>query len=133
MEFRAVFLKSRADSSLLINTGQPGRGYLAAGDGAEDDERLAGSDDWLRKRFVGRIVREVFLAGEVADEGAALQAVVIADGAAEHGVAGFERVEDCGDGDRSRDLKRNFRADTGEITQVRGQHDADCRSFGHDG
>lgn len=37
---------------------------------------------------------EVLFAGEKAEEGAALQGDVVADGAAKDGIAGFERIED---------------------------------------
>ena len=46
------------------------------------------------QRGVGRIVGEVFAAGEETDEGAALLGDVVAEGAGEHGVTSFQCVED---------------------------------------
>lgn len=51
----------------------------------QDDERLACSEHGIRKWRVGVLVREVFLTGEVADEWAPPERVVIADSATEHG------------------------------------------------
>jgi hypothetical protein len=53
---------------------------------------LAGGDR-LGERVIGRVVREVLFAGEKAEEGTALLRDVVADGAAQHGIAGFECVQ----------------------------------------
>lgn len=55
---------------------------LTAGDGADDEKRLFSAGDGVGKKGVGRFVREIFLAGEEANERAALAACVIAQGAA---------------------------------------------------
>jgi hypothetical protein len=105
----------------------------AAGDRAENDEGLARGEDGLGERRVGALVREVFLAGEVAYERSALEGVVIADGAAEHRVPGFERVEGGTNGRRRGDFERNLSVHARKIAKVGGQYDADFRWQGHDG
>jgi hypothetical protein len=58
---------------------------LAAGDGSDDEKGFGGGDDRWRERGIGRLVREIFVAGEEAEEGAALAGGVVADGSAELG------------------------------------------------
>jgi hypothetical protein len=79
----------------------------------------------LRKGSVGGFVRDVFGAGEKAEEGAALEGDVIADGAAEHGVGGLESVEGGTKSDRALHVEGDFAADVGEGAKVRGKYDAD--------
>lgn len=105
----------------------------AAGDRAENDERFARGKDGLGKRRVGALVREVFLAGEVAYERSALEGIVIADGAAEHRVPRFERIEGGANGRRRGDFERDLSAHARQIAKVGGQHDTDFRWRGHDG
>jgi hypothetical protein len=105
----------------------------AAGDRAENDEGLARGEDGLGKRRVGALVREVFLAGEVAYERSALEGVVIADSAAEHRVPRFERIQGGANGRRRGDFERNLSVHARQIAKVGGQHDADFRWRGHDG
>src|ERR1700722_18399960 len=62
---------------------------LAAGDGADDQEGFFAGGDFGRQRRVPGFVGEVFGAGEEAQEWAALLRIVVADGAAQHGIAGF--------------------------------------------
>ena len=61
-------------------------------------------------------------------EGAALFGDVVADGAAEHGVGGFERVERGGDGDGGGDVESGLvGGEVGEAAEVEGEIDADHR------
>ncbi len=60
--------------------------------------------DGVRQRRVGRLQREIFLAGKVTDERPALMRDMIADRAAQHRIAGLERVEDRGRRHRVRDI-----------------------------
>lgn len=73
-----------------------------------------------------RLVREILSAGEEAKEVAAGEGGVVADGAAEDGVAGFEGIEDGAYGYGTFELEFNFAADTGEGSQVCGQFKADA-------
>ena len=71
-------------------------------------------------------MRPVFFAYEEAQEGAALVGGVVADGAAEHGVTGFERVECGAEGDGGGDVECGFVAgEAGEAAKVQGEFDAD--------
>jgi hypothetical protein len=98
---------------------------LAAGDGADDEEWLGAGLNGHGEYGFRRVVREVFTAGEEADEGAADAGDVVADGALQGGEAGFERVEDGRNGGRSGDVERDFAAHFRDVSQVRGEHDAD--------
>ncbi len=98
---------------------------LAAGDGADDEEWLGAGLNGHGENGFRWVVREIFAAGEEADEGAADAGDVVADGALQGGEAGFERVEDGRNGGRSGDVEFDFAAHFGYRSQVRGEHDAD--------
>lgn len=98
---------------------------LTTGDGADDQEGFFSGGDGGGERGVGRIVRQIFLAGEEAEEWAALLRDVVADGALQDGVAGFEGVEDGADRDGAFDFERDFAGDLGECAEVRGEDDLD--------
>lgn len=68
---------------------------------------------------------EVFFAGEEAKEGSALAGEVIANGAVEHRVAGFEGVEDGSDGGFAGDVELDLPLDAGEGAEVGWKADAD--------
>jgi hypothetical protein len=70
-------------------------------------------------------VGKIFLAGEEAEEGAALLGDVVADCALQHGIAGFEGVEDGADRDGAFDFERDFSWDLRECAQMRGKDDMD--------
>ena len=66
---------------------------LAASDGADDNKGLHSRRDRVGQRRIRRLMRQILLAGEEAQERAPLLRNMIADGAAQHRVAGLERVE----------------------------------------
>jgi len=96
---------------------------LSAGDGADDQEGFFAGGDGGGERGVGRIVGEIFLAGEEAEEGATLLRDVVADGALQDRIAGFEGVEDGADRDGAFDFERDFAGDLGESAEVRWKDD----------
>lgn len=112
---------------------------LAAGYGSDDEEGLCGGEDGLGQGLVGRVVGEVLLAGEEADEGSAIAGGLIAESAAEGGEAEFESVKKRALGDGHGDVKEDFAAGAGEGLEVGGELDADLDggrrrelvSFGH--
>jgi len=66
---------------------------LATGNRIDDDERLLTRHNGVGERSVGRVVVEVFFAGSFTIKEASVLRVMVADGPAQHGIAGFERVE----------------------------------------
>ena len=98
-------------------------------DGANDQKGLATVDYRFGKGCVYGFEGKVLPAGEKAQERAALEGAVVAYGAAEHGVAGFDGVEDGLDGDREWHVEGDFRADLGEVAKVVGELDADWEDF----
>jgi hypothetical protein len=58
--------------------------------------------------------------------------VVFADGAGEHGVAGFEGIEDGADCDGWRDSEGEFAVDAREGAKVVGELDANGCGIGHE-
>ena len=74
---------------------------LAAGNGPDDDKRLLSGCDRVGQWGVRRLMGQIFLAGEESQEGTALLRDVVADGSAQHGIAGLERVEDRALGGRT--------------------------------
>src|SRR6267142_212820 len=101
------------------------RNKLSAGDGSDDDQGLGAACDGGWHRFVGGIVREIFLAREEAQERAPLPRSVVADGAAQHGMTRLERIQDRVDGDGSLDLERHLAVDVRELAQMSRQRNAD--------
>jgi hypothetical protein len=83
-------------------------GRLAAGDGAQDDERVGALGDGGGEGGVRGIVGVVLGAGEEADEGSALMGHVVADRAAEDRVAGLQRVQDRAGRRGTRDVELDF-------------------------
>jgi hypothetical protein len=92
----------------------------ATRDGCEDYERFFPGSDLVGQWSVGCFVGEIQLAGEEAQEGTALQGDVVTDGSAQHGVAGFEGVEDGPLRDWSGDFEFNLASDVGQSAQVGG-------------
>src|SRR5271156_3856413 len=70
-------------------------------------------------------MRNVFLAGEEAQEGAPLLGDVVADGAAQHGIAGFESIQDGAGSNRARDVQLDISFDAREGAEMRRKHDPD--------
>src|SRR3954469_25705712 len=70
-------------------------------------------------------MRKVLLAGKEAQEGAALQGPMLADGAAQHRVARLDGVKDGARGDSAGDLDLEVAADPRQIAQVKWKYDAD--------
>ena len=106
-------------------TGMSAPRVLAAGDSADDQEGFSAGCDFFWERRVWRVVGEILLAGVEADEVAALAGGVVADGTAEHGVAGFQGVEDGAQRDRWGNVELHLAGDAGEGFQVVGDDDAD--------
>src|SRR5215469_14056530 len=94
------FVSSRDESSSFgERCGEADSGFVCGelappGDGAEDDKGLLARRDGIGQRSVGGVMREVLLAGEEAQESATLQRAVVANGPAQHGILGLERIED---------------------------------------
>lgn len=91
---------------------------LAAGDGPDDHERLGAGSDLLGKRRVQGLMGNVFFAGEEAQERAALLGDVVADGAAEHGITGFEGIQNGAGRDLACNVQLNVTFDLSESAQM---------------
>jgi hypothetical protein len=98
---------------------------LTAGNGPYDQQGFRAGGDGVGELGVGQVVGEVLFAGEEADERAALLGDVVADCAAEHGVAGLEGVEGGAQGGGAGDVKMHLAVDVGQDAQVLGEDDAD--------
>ena len=92
---------------------------------ADDAVGLGAGDDRGGERGVGRLVREVLLAGEEPQEGSALLCRMIANRPAQHRVAGLERVKDRALCDGPRNVELHLGAGFGQVSQVIGQYDSD--------
>jgi hypothetical protein len=91
----------------------------------DDQVRLLASYDRLREWGVGRFVGQVLLAREEPHESATLAALLVANGPAQHRVAGFQRVEHRALGYRAADEKFDLAVDAGQSPQVRWKHNPD--------
>ncbi len=74
-------------------------------------------------------MRKIFLAGKVAQVGPPLPCCLVADGAAQHRVAYFERVQNRVRGHRAFDLDFDLGPNVGKILEMVGQLDADRAQF----
>src|SRR4051794_6723702 len=70
-------------------------------------------------------MREVLLTGKEAQEGAALQGAVFADGSPQHRIALLDAVENCARGYCSGDLDLKVAGDARQIAEVEWKNDAD--------
>lgn len=107
-----------------------GSEWLAAGDGADDEIWFAAGDDGFGKRSIGRLMRQILLAGEEAKERAALAGDLVTSRAAQHRVLLLQRIENRSAGDRSRDFELDFVARrvpsyAGEDAEMGRENDAD--------
>src|SRR5690242_10800346 len=78
---------------------------LPSGDGTEHDKGLLARRDGIGQRSIGGVMREVLLAGEEAQKGAALQCAVVANGPAQHRILCLKRIEDGADRHRTMHLE----------------------------
>src|SRR5882672_6830705 len=104
-------------------------GYLSSRDRSDDNKRLFSRRDRVGKRSLGRFVGQILLAGEEAQEGATLLRVVVADRAAQHGIAGLDRVENRAQRGSALDYDRDLAADMGQCSQMLGEYHSDHASF----
>jgi hypothetical protein len=75
-------------------------------------------------------MRQVLLAGEEAQEGAALQRPVLADGSAQHGIALLDGIEDGTRGDRAGNVDLKIACDARQVTEVKRKYDANFAHYG---
>ena len=66
---------------------------LATRDGADYEKRFFSRSYCLGKRSIGRFMREILFAGEEAQKGPPLLCDMVADGAPQHRIARFKRIE----------------------------------------
>ena len=96
----------------------------SACDCADYEEWLGSRDDCVGEWGVGLLVREIFAAGEEAQERATGLGDVVADRATQHRVATFERVDDGALRDGRLKVELDFAIDAREAAQVRREKDA---------
>ena len=98
---------------------------LASRDGSEDNERFFPAGDRFGHGSVWGLVGQILFAGEEAQEWTALQRAVIANGAAQHRVAGFEGVEDGALRNWGCDFELRIAGKMGQRSQVGREDNAD--------
>ena len=94
-------------------------------DGPDNPKDLCPGRHGVGQQRIHPFVGQVFLASEEPEQWSALMGDVVADGAAQHRIAGFERVEDRALRDGGRDVERHLALDLGEVSQVEWQFDSD--------
>src|SRR5438309_9908312 len=110
------------------STGRGPPSRSAARNGADDEKRLRPRRDRIGEGGVGRLVGQVPLAGKESQERPSLLGDVVPDRAAQHGIAGLERVEHRAPRDLAGDVERHLAFYVRQRPQVRGQHHTDHRS-----
>jgi len=101
------------------------KGRSAAGDGAYDEKRLLAGSDGVGQGGVGGFVRQVFRAGEEAEERAALLADMVANGAAEHGKLELEGIKDGAQGGYALNVELDFTANVRKSAKMRREFHTD--------
>ena len=106
-----------------------GHGFegLAAGDGADDEKGLRPARYSFGQGVVGRFEGPILAAGKKSQKGPALKSDMVADGSAEHGVAGLERVEDGARRNLAVNLDAHLGAGVRQGSQMRREHNSDHR------
>src|SRR5436309_3886728 len=100
-----------------------------SGDRPDHEKRLRPRRDRLGERGIGRVVGQVPLAREEAQERPSPVGDVVADRPAQHGIACLERVQHRGASDLARDIELHLAFDLRQRPQVRREHHADHGSF----
>src|SRR5262245_12212911 len=109
----------------LRNSGETTSNKLAAGNRSDNQKRLRARGNWGGQGSVRRIVGKVLFAGVEAQERTALFRDMIANRAAQHGIARFEGIEDRALSDRAGDFELHFAVDGCQGLQMIGKNDAD--------
>src|SRR5260370_22193852 len=101
---------------------------LTAGDRPHDEKGLRARRDRVGERGIGRVVGQVPLACKESQDRPSLLGDVVANRAAQHWIAGLERVQERTPTDPARDVERHLTVDLRQRPQVRGEHHADHAS-----
>jgi len=101
---------------------------LTTGDGSYDKKRLGARSDCCGKGRVRWFMGEIPCAGKKSQERPALERDLVANGAAQHGIAGFECVEDRTQRGLTVNLELHVAANMGQRLQMRRKHDGDHAS-----
>jgi len=96
---------------------------LAAGDSSHYEKRLRPRGNRVRQRRVGRLVGQIFLAGEEAQERSALLGDVVANRPTQHGISGFKCIEDRAQRGPALDFELHFAANVRQRPQMLRKHD----------
>jgi hypothetical protein len=127
-ELRLVALGRRIDGSSRgprPTSRKIGRQALAPCHCPDDEERLGSLRDRVWQRGVRRFLGQILVAGEEPHERPALVRDVVADGAAQHRVPGFERVEHLPLGGLALDVEAHLALDAREHPEMGREHDSD--------
>ena len=76
------------------------------------------------KGWSGQFEDRILAAGKKSEEGPALKSDIVADGAAEHGVASLQRVQNGALGDLAVDLDAHLGAGVRQGAQMRRKHNS---------
>src|SRR4051812_28123400 len=93
-------------------------GKLSSRNGSQNNQRLFSSRDFIRQTRINGLVRQVLLASEETQKGSTLLRGVIADGAAQHGIALLERIEDRLYCDFAVEFEFHIAANLGQSSQM---------------
>jgi hypothetical protein len=116
----------RSEKSLSsICSAHPSGVELSASDGTDNHERLFAGGNCVWQGGIGRLVRQIFLAGKESQERAALLRYVVADRPAQHWIGRLERVKNRALRDLARHFDRDFAPDTGQVPEMRREYDLD--------
>src|SRR5256885_3641988 len=99
-----------------------------SGNRPDHEKRLRPRSHGFRQWGIGRVVGQIPLAREEAQERPSLLGDVVADRAPQHGIARLERIQHGCARDSARDIERHLAFDLRQRAQVRRQHYPDHAS-----
>ena len=104
---------------------RPGHdGPLAAGNSADNQERLFPGCDCFGQRRVRQLVGQILFAGEETQESPPLLRAVVADGAAQHRITGLKGIQDRALRYQTLDFKLDFTADVRQSPEMLRKFDS---------
>src|SRR5262249_24833135 len=95
---------------------------LAAGDSADDEERLRARRYCVGQRSIGRLVRQILFAGEEPQKRASFLSDVIPNRAAQHRISSLEGVEHRSLRDFALDVDLNLAVDVRQRSKMRRKY-----------
>jgi len=108
----------------MRETARIGVSALSAGDGPDHNKRFFAGGDRFGEHRIGGLMRYIIFASEKTQECASLESIVLANRAAQHGVACFQRIQHAALRNRRGHFEFYFARCMRQGTQMKWKYDA---------